>query len=47
MTFSGVNIFRLEGGRIAELWNHRDDLGLMQQVGAPVYAGAPCQGAEA
>jgi steroid delta-isomerase-like uncharacterized protein len=39
-TFSGVNIFRFANGRVAELWNHRDDLGLMEQVGAPVYAGA-------
>jgi steroid delta-isomerase-like uncharacterized protein len=38
--FSGVNIFRLRDGRICEMWNHRDDLGLMQQVGASVYAGA-------
>ena len=39
-TFSGVNIFRFESGKVAEIWNHRDDLGLMEQVGAPVYAGA-------
>jgi hypothetical protein len=39
-TFSGVNIFRLEKGKVAELWNHRDDLGLMQQVSAHIYAGA-------
>jgi steroid delta-isomerase-like uncharacterized protein len=39
-TFSGVNIFRFEDGKVAEIWNHRDDLGLMQQVGAPVFAGA-------
>jgi steroid delta-isomerase-like uncharacterized protein len=39
-TFSAVNIFRFENGKVAELWNHRDDLGLMQQLGAPVYAGA-------
>jgi predicted ester cyclase len=39
-TFSGVNIFRIRGGRVVELWNHRDDLGLMEQVGAPVYAGS-------
>jgi steroid delta-isomerase-like uncharacterized protein len=38
--FSGVNIFRIAGDRVVEIWNHRDDLGLMQQVGAPVYAGA-------
>jgi predicted ester cyclase len=40
VTFSGVNIFRLEDGKVVELWNHRDDLGLMEQVGAPIYAGA-------
>jgi steroid delta-isomerase-like uncharacterized protein len=41
MTFSGVNLFRFRDGKVAEIWNHRDDLGLMQQLGAPVYAGAP------
>jgi steroid delta-isomerase-like uncharacterized protein len=40
-TFSGVNIFRFRDGRVVELWNHRDDLGLMEQVGAPVFAGSP------
>jgi steroid delta-isomerase-like uncharacterized protein len=40
-TFSGVNIYRFHPeGRVAEIWNHRDDLGLMEQLGAPVYAGA-------
>jgi predicted SnoaL-like aldol condensation-catalyzing enzyme len=39
-TFSGVNIFRFAGGRVVELWNHRDDLGLMHQVGAEVFAGS-------
>ena len=39
-TFSAANIFRFENGLVAEIWNHRDDLGLMEQVGAPVYAGA-------
>ena len=34
VTFSGVNIFRLASGRIAEIWNHRDDLRLYQQIGA-------------
>ena len=38
--FSGVNIFRLEQGRVVEIWNHRDDLGVMQQLGAPIYAGS-------
>jgi steroid delta-isomerase-like uncharacterized protein len=40
-TFSGVNIFRIRDGKVVEIWNHRDDLGLAQQLGAPVYAGAP------
>jgi steroid delta-isomerase-like uncharacterized protein len=39
--FSGVNIFRFdEHGKVAEIWNHRDDLGLMEQLGATAYAGA-------
>ena len=38
--FSGVNIFRLRDGRVVELWNHRDDLGLAQQLGAEIFAGA-------
>jgi steroid delta-isomerase-like uncharacterized protein len=42
-TFSAVNIFRFEDGKVAEIWNHRDDLGLMEQVGAPVYAGAAAE----
>lgn len=41
-TFSGVNIFRFgDDGKVAELWNHRDDLGLMEQLGVGVFAGAP------
>ena len=39
-TFSGVNIFRFRHGRVVEIWNHRDDLGLAEQLGAGVYAGA-------
>jgi len=37
---SGVNIFRIREGKVVELWNHRDDLGLAQQLGAEIYAGA-------
>jgi steroid delta-isomerase-like uncharacterized protein len=40
MRFSGINVFRFADGRVVELWNHRDDLGLMEQLGAPVHAGA-------
>jgi steroid delta-isomerase-like uncharacterized protein len=39
-TFSIVNIFRINNGKIIEIWNHRDDLGLMQQLGAPIFAGS-------
>ena len=39
-TFSGVNIFRIVGGKVVEIWNHRDDLGLMTQIGIPVFAGS-------
>jgi steroid delta-isomerase-like uncharacterized protein len=38
--FSGINIFRFEKGKVAELWNYRDDLGLMEQIGASVHGGA-------
>src|SRR5438876_10608430 len=39
--FSGVNVFRFRpDGKVAEIWNHRDDLGLMEQVSAPLFAGA-------
>jgi steroid delta-isomerase-like uncharacterized protein len=41
MRFSAINVFRFSDGKVVELWNHRDDLGLMQQLGAPVHAGAP------
>jgi steroid delta-isomerase-like uncharacterized protein len=40
MRFSGINVFRFSDGKVVEIWNHRDDLGLMLQLGAPVYAGA-------
>jgi len=40
MRFSGINVFRFANGKVVEIWNHRDDLGLMEQLGAPVYAGA-------
>ncbi len=39
-TFSGVNIFRFKDGKVVERWNHSDDLGLMQQLGTEIFAGA-------
>ena len=48
VTFSGVNIFRFgEDGKVVEIWNHRDDLGLREQLGVPVFAGAPTSTEEA
>ena len=41
MRFSAINVFRFSDGKVVELWNHRDDLGLMEQLGAHVHAGAP------
>jgi predicted ester cyclase len=41
VSFSGINIFRFgSAGKVVEIWNHRDDLGLLEQLGAQVYAGA-------
>jgi steroid delta-isomerase-like uncharacterized protein len=40
VSFAAANIFRFEDGKVAEIWNHRDDLGLREQVGAAIYAGA-------
>ncbi len=40
VTFSAVNIFRFDHGKVVEIWNHRDDLGLREQLGAAIYAGA-------
>jgi steroid delta-isomerase-like uncharacterized protein len=39
-TFSGVNIFRMVNGKVKEIWNHRDDFGLFEQLGVKVYAGS-------
>lgn len=38
-TFSAANIFRFENGKVVEIWNHRDDFGLTEQIGSPIYAG--------
>lgn len=33
-TASGIDIFRVQGGKIAEIWQQWDQLSLMQQLGA-------------
>jgi SnoaL-like polyketide cyclase len=40
VTFSAVNVCRFENGKVAEIWNHRDDMGLSEQIGSTVHAGA-------
>ena len=44
MNLSAVNVCRFENGKVAEIWNHRDDLGLMEQLGVQVHAGAAPDG---
>jgi steroid delta-isomerase-like uncharacterized protein len=40
VTFSAVNVCRFENGKVAEIWNHRDDMGLSEQIGFTIHAGA-------
>ena len=35
-----ANIFRFENGKVVEIWNDRDDFGLLEQIGSPIHAGA-------
>jgi steroid delta-isomerase-like uncharacterized protein len=32
--FTGISVYRIEGGKIAESWTVEDQLGLMRQIGA-------------
>ena len=32
--FTGISVYRIEAGKIAESWNEEDELGLMRQIGA-------------
>ena len=34
VTSTGIEIYRIAGGRVVEHWNSYDDLGLLQQLGA-------------
>ncbi len=38
--FCGVNIMRFRDGKVVEIWNHRDDLAVLEQIGKPVHAGS-------
>jgi len=32
--FTGISVYRIEAGKIAEEWTVEDELGLMRQIGA-------------
>jgi predicted ester cyclase len=32
--FTGISVYRIEAGKIAQSWNIEDQLGLMRQIGA-------------
>ena len=32
--FTGISVYRIEGGKIAESWSVEDEYGLMAQIGA-------------
>ncbi|MEE8187084.1 MAG: ester cyclase [Nitrososphaerales archaeon] len=34
VAFTGFDLFRIEGGKIVEMWQEQDVLGMMQQIGA-------------
>lgn len=41
LSFGGVNLFRLVGGKVVEDWVYRDSVGFMRQLGLLPPPGAP------
>jgi predicted ester cyclase len=41
MTVTGINIFRFECGRIAEVWSQTDIVGMFRQLGLPLDPATP------
>ncbi len=39
VVYTGIDIFRIEDGKLAELWQNTDDLGLEQQFAAAAARG--------
>jgi len=37
--FTGISVYRIEAGKIAQSWNEEDELGLMRQIGAVPESG--------
>ena len=44
IVYTGIDIFRIAGGKLAELWQNTDDLGLEQQLAAGTALGTPAAG---
>ena len=44
VTFTGIDIFRVADGQLAELWQNTDDLGLEAQLSAGTAMGTPTAG---
>jgi hypothetical protein len=44
VVYTGIDIFRIEDGKLAELWQNTDDLGLEQQLGTIPAPGTPAAG---
>ena len=44
MTWTGINIYRLECGRIAEIWSEVDALGRIAQLTGTATAATPAAG---
>ena len=44
VTFTGIDIFRIADGKLAELWQITDDLGLEAQLAAGTVLGTPATG---
>jgi predicted SnoaL-like aldol condensation-catalyzing enzyme len=47
IVYTGIDIFRIEGGKLAELWQNTDDLGLEQQLAAGTAPATPTAGTPA
>jgi predicted SnoaL-like aldol condensation-catalyzing enzyme len=42
--YTGIDLFRIEDGKLAELWQNTDDLGLEEQLRAGTATGTPSAG---
>jgi predicted SnoaL-like aldol condensation-catalyzing enzyme len=47
IVYTGIDIFRIADGKLAELWQNTDDLGVEQQLGMVLVPGTPAAGTPA